>query len=73
LPTAEELPRHHHPLDLVRPLVDLGDLGVAHHPLDRVVTSIAVSEAMVLAAAEANVRPAIFSPLIARSDRAAAW
>ena len=33
----QQLPRHHHPLDLVGALVDLGDLGVAHHPLDRVV------------------------------------
>src|SRR5689334_8002308 len=28
----QELPRHDDALDLVRALVDLGDLGVAHHP-----------------------------------------
>jgi hypothetical protein len=42
----EQLPRHHHPLDLVRPLINLGDLGVvgvAHHPLDRVVVHLAVA------------------------------
>jgi hypothetical protein len=27
LPALEQLPRHHHALDLVRPLVDLGDRG----------------------------------------------
>src|ERR1700676_4229143 len=32
----EQLAGHDHALDLVGALVDLGDLGVAHHPLDRV-------------------------------------
>ena len=32
----QHLARDHEPLDLVRALVDLGDLRVAHHPLDRV-------------------------------------
>ena len=31
----EDGARHHHALHLVGALVDLGDLGVAHHPLDR--------------------------------------
>src|SRR3954453_2539438 len=30
----EELAGHHHALDLVRPLVDLGDLRIAHHALE---------------------------------------
>jgi hypothetical protein len=29
----EDLAGHHDALDLVGALVDLGDLGVAHHPL----------------------------------------
>jgi hypothetical protein len=29
LSALEELPRHHHPLDLVGALVDLGDLGTS--------------------------------------------
>src|SRR5436309_1086710 len=33
----------HEALDLVGPLVDLRDLGIAHHPLDRVVADIAVA------------------------------
>src|SRR5207249_2132208 len=33
----------HEPLDLVRALVDLRDLGVAHHPLDRVLLDVAVA------------------------------
>src|SRR5215471_14322721 len=32
----QQLPRDHQPLDLVRTLVDLCDLRVAHHSLDRV-------------------------------------
>ena len=39
----QQLPGHHHALDLVGALVDLGDLGVAHHPLDRVVADVAVA------------------------------
>src|SRR3954463_9312265 len=42
-PSAEQLPGHDHPLDLVRPLVDLGDLGVPHHALGRVVPGVAVA------------------------------
>src|SRR6476646_7260523 len=33
----------HHALDLVRALVDLGDLGVAHHPRARVLVDVAVT------------------------------
>src|SRR3954471_13565268 len=33
----------HDPLDLVRALVDLGDLRVAHHPLHRVLVDVAVA------------------------------
>src|SRR5271167_4332098 len=33
--------RHHHALDLVRALIDLGDLGVAHHPFNREVLRVA--------------------------------
>src|SRR3954471_5582258 len=33
----------HEPLDLVRALVDLGDLRVAHHPLDRILVHVAVA------------------------------
>src|SRR5205085_7806371 len=33
----------HDPLDLVGALVDLGDLGVAHHALDRVLVDVAVA------------------------------
>src|SRR3954470_22170333 len=40
-PSAEQLPGHDHALDLVRPLVDLRDLGVPHHALDRVVPGVA--------------------------------
>src|SRR6478672_11775328 len=40
---GEELTCHHDPLDLVGALVDLGDLRVAHHPLDRVVAGEAVA------------------------------
>src|SRR4051794_2852088 len=76
---GEQLAGHHDALDLVGALVDLGDLGVAQHPLDRVVagvavaatalvvTSIATSEAKHLAAAPKKVRSE--SP---RSDRPAA-
>src|SRR3954468_24808432 len=32
----QQLARDHEPLNLVRPLVDLRDLRVAHHALDRV-------------------------------------
>src|SRR5205823_13586513 len=34
-------PRNHDALDLVRALVDLGDLGVTHHALDRIVVHVA--------------------------------
>ena len=40
---SEEGPCDDEPLDLLRPLVELGDLRVAHHPLDRVLVDIAVS------------------------------
>src|SRR6476661_7123218 len=33
----------HQALDLVGALVDLGDLGVAHHPLDRILADVAIS------------------------------
>ena len=36
-----EAPGDHHALHLVGALVDLGDLGVAHHPLDREVLRVA--------------------------------
>ena len=36
-------PRDDQPLDLLRPLVELGDLRVAHHPLDRVLVDVAVA------------------------------
>src|SRR5690349_6403179 len=39
----EELAGHDHALDLVGALVDLGDLGVAHHALDREVAGVAVA------------------------------
>src|SRR6516225_427125 len=39
----QELPRHDHALDLVGALVDLGDLRVAHHALDREVVHVAVA------------------------------
>src|SRR5207249_3955564 len=40
---AQELASDHHALDLVGALVDLRDLGVAHHPLERVVAAVAVA------------------------------
>ena len=40
---AEQCARDDEPLDLLRPLVELRDLGVAHHPLDRELVDIAVS------------------------------
>src|SRR3954466_7011990 len=44
---AMPLPPHragdHEALDLVRALVDLGDLCVAHHPLDRILVHVAVA------------------------------
>src|SRR2546421_819293 len=39
----DHLTRDHEPLDLVRPLVDLRDLRVPHHPLDRVLLHVAVA------------------------------
>ena len=39
---AQHLAGDHEPLDLVRALVDLGDLRVAHHPLDRVLLHVPV-------------------------------
>src|SRR5688572_22746089 len=39
----EHLARHDDPLDLVGALVDLGDLRVAHHALDREVLGVAVT------------------------------
>ena len=41
--SPQQLARHHDPLHLVGALVDLGDLGVAHHPLDGVVAGVAVA------------------------------
>ena len=43
LDARKELPRHHDALHLVGALVDLRDLGVAHHPLHRVVLGEAVA------------------------------
>src|SRR5690606_21497843 len=44
-PAAASVPKqgtsHDHALDLVRALVDLGDLGVPHHPLHREVPGVA--------------------------------
>src|SRR5687767_1861243 len=40
---AEDLPGDDDPLDLAGALADLADLGVAHHPLDRVLRGVAVS------------------------------
>ena len=40
-PLLQQAPRDHHALHLVGALVDLGDLGVAHHPLDREVLGVA--------------------------------
>ena len=40
---AEQRPRDDQPLDLLGPLVELGDLRVAHHPLDRELVDVAVS------------------------------
>ena len=66
----QQAPCDHHALHLVGALVDLGDLGVAHHPLDRevlrvaappnswtasVVTCMATSEAKAFAEAETRV------------------
>ena len=44
-PQAPTLQRagDHEALDLVRALVDLGDLRVAHHALDRVLVDVAVA------------------------------
>src|ERR1017187_5838856 len=39
----EQLPGHHGPLDLVGALVDLGDLRVPHHSLDRVIADVSVA------------------------------
>jgi hypothetical protein len=36
----QELAGHHDALDLVRPFIDLGDLGIAHHSLDREVPGV---------------------------------
>src|SRR3954449_11119857 len=40
---VDHLARDHQPLDLVRALVDLRDLRVAHHPLDGVLLDVAVA------------------------------
>jgi hypothetical protein len=40
---AQEIPRDDEALDLLGPLVQLGDLRIAHHPLDRVVRRVAVA------------------------------
>ena len=40
---AKQLAAHHHAADLVGALVDLGDLGVAHHALHREVTGEAIT------------------------------
>src|SRR3954447_18296560 len=42
-PSAPHRAGDHEALDLVRALVDLGDLRVAHHPLDGVLVDVAVS------------------------------
>src|SRR5665213_4250773 len=42
-PLADHRARDHDPLDLLRPFVDLRDLGVAHHPLDGVFGRVAVT------------------------------
>jgi hypothetical protein len=70
---AQQLTGHHHALDLLGSLVDLGNPGVTHHALDRevpglaiaagrlrgsVVTDMAVSLAKHFAADEAKVRSA---------------
>src|SRR3954470_16531449 len=39
---AQNLPRDHDPLDLAGPLADLTHLGVAHHPLHRVLGGVAI-------------------------------
>src|SRR6188472_333483 len=39
----DQVLRHVQPLDLVRPLVDLGALGVTHEALDRIVAAVARS------------------------------
>src|SRR3954465_11711308 len=39
----DHLARDHEPLDLVRALVDLRDLRVAHHPLDGILLDVAVA------------------------------
>src|SRR3954447_366485 len=39
----QNLPRDHDPLDLAGPLTDLADLGVAHHPLHRILVGVAVA------------------------------
>jgi hypothetical protein len=41
--SLQQLPCHDHALDLVGALVDLGDLGVAHHALDGVVAHVTVA------------------------------
>src|SRR6476659_8649702 len=40
---AKHLAGDHEPLDLLRPLVNLRDLRVAHEPLDRVLPDVAVA------------------------------
>jgi hypothetical protein len=40
---SEDLPRNDHALDLVGPFVDLGDLGIAHHPFDWILPAVTVS------------------------------
>ena len=39
----EQVPGDDDPLDLGRPLADLADLGVTHHPLHRIVLRVAVA------------------------------
>src|SRR5438445_7702561 len=41
--STEQRPGNHHALDLVGALIDLGDLCVSHHSLDRVVGDVAVT------------------------------
>src|SRR5438552_6861499 len=41
--STERRPGNHHTLDLVGALIDLGDLCVSHHSLDRVVGDVAVT------------------------------
>src|SRR3989449_8983438 len=39
----QQRPRNHDPLDLARALADFADLGIPHHPLDRVLGRVAIA------------------------------